>query len=95
MVGAEHAMHTASVIEHRQLYWRMRSVADRLRRELIERHASMTADERLQCAFALADGDARALASARGISDDEAKRVLRRQRQHNRRYSAARLALLP
>ena len=40
-------------------------------------------------------GDVRALASARGISDEEARRVLRRQRQHNRRYSAARLALLP
>jgi hypothetical protein len=73
----------------------MGSVADKLRRELIERQSSLTADERLQRAFALADGDVRALASARGISDEEARRVLRRQRQHNRRYSAARLALLP
>ena len=73
----------------------MRSVADALRRDLVVRLRRSTPDQRLQQAFALAEADAAAFASARGLSHQEAVNTLRRQRQHNRRTSKARLASLP
>jgi hypothetical protein len=72
----------------------MRSIADDLRIELRRASAGRSCDERLRDALALGRRDARLLAAARGITEDEAARALARQRQHGRRRSGCHEALL-
>jgi len=65
----------------------MRSVADDLRRESVERARRMTIAERVREAFELGDRDLAAFASFQGLSLPEARRRLDRQRQAGRRFS--------
>lgn len=67
----------------------MRSIADVLRRESAARLEGMTANERLELAFELADADVRLLMSARGVSAEEAERTFERARRHGRTPSGA------
>ena len=62
----------------------MKSVADVLRREQVQRIAALTPGERLQLAFELGDGDVALLAAAHGISEYEARRRIERSRQAGR-----------
>lgn len=65
----------------------MRSVADDLRRENLERARRMTIAERVREAFELGDRDLAAFAAFQGLSLTEARRRLDRQRQVGRRFS--------
>jgi hypothetical protein len=72
----------------------MRSVADDLRAELIERVLRMTPAERVALTGRLAEDDVRLFAAARQIDESRARRLLARQRQVGRRTSGAIAALL-
>lgn len=65
----------------------MRSVADDLRREDVDRARLMTVAERVREAFALGDRDLAAFAAFEGLSLPEARRRLDRRRQAGRRFS--------
>jgi len=62
-------------------------VADSLRAETAAADRARTPAERLLLALSLGDGDAALLAGARGLSAEEARHLLRRQRQAGRRPS--------
>ena len=62
-------------------------VAEELRRETDEAVRSMTATERFELALRLGDEAIETLAAARGISRDEARRILQKEKRHGRRYS--------
>jgi hypothetical protein len=66
----------------------MQSVADVLRQRTREDARRLTPGERIALALSLGDGDARLFAAARGVSVDEARRLLRARRQHGRRRSS-------
>ncbi|HEX2122928.1 MAG TPA: hypothetical protein VHL59_14950 [Thermoanaerobaculia bacterium] len=66
----------------------MRSkVAEALRRETEEEMLAMSPDERLALAFRLGEEAIETFAAARGISREEAKRLLAAERRRGRRYS--------
>jgi hypothetical protein len=67
----------------------VRSVADDLRRELRERGLRLTPAERVALALRLGDEDANRLATARGMSIEEARLLIRRSRQAGRTPSRA------
>ena len=67
----------------------MRSVADALRRELHDQVARLSPAERIELALRLGDEDVQALAAARGITLDDARRVFARARALGRRPSPA------
>jgi hypothetical protein len=67
----------------------MASVADSLARETLEEMRRLSADQRIELAFRLGLEVAQTLASARGISVDEARQILRRNKQIGRRPSKA------
>jgi len=66
----------------------MKSVADELRIEARAQQAARSVDDRLRDALRLGERDARLFAGVRGITVDEARRILSRQRQHGRMRSA-------
>ena len=66
----------------------MRSkVAEELRKETDDAVRAMSADERLALAFRLGDEAIETFALARGISHDEARRLLQKEKRQGRRYS--------
>lgn len=66
----------------------MRSkLAEELRRETYELVLELSPDERMALAFRLGDEAVANLAAARGITHEEAARLIRRQRRQGRRYS--------
>ena len=65
----------------------MKSVADALRAQRRTAETSRSTTARLRDGLALGERDARLLSSARGVSVDEARRLLARQRQQGRRRS--------
>ncbi len=67
----------------------MRSVADGLRAELVERVLQMTPADRVALTALLAADDVRLFAAARRIPEREARRLLMRQRRSGRRRSPA------
>lgn len=67
----------------------MRSVADDLRAELVDRVLQMTPAERVALTARLAEDDVRLFAAARMIPKSEARRLLMLQRRSGRRASAA------
>jgi hypothetical protein len=67
----------------------MASVADSLSRETLEEMRRLSADQRIELALRLGLEAAQTLASARGISVDEAREILRRNKQIGRRPSKA------
>jgi len=66
----------------------VRSIADDLRRETVERVKALAPAERIRLAIRLAERDAASYARARGLSLDEAREALARQRRRGRRPSA-------
>ena len=62
-------------------------VAEELRRETDEAVRAMTMEERMALALRLGDEAIETLAAARGITRDEARRVLEKEKRHGRRYS--------
>ena len=62
----------------------MRSAADDLRDELRRRTATLDPAARIELALSLGEQDVTALAEARGISREEAKRVFARARAAGR-----------
>ncbi len=66
----------------------MKSVADRLRDDTRRRDATLTPEARLQQALDLGAADVAALATARGISEREARAVFARSRRAGRVPSA-------
>jgi hypothetical protein len=66
----------------------MQSVADMLRDESRALDRARTPAERLRLALELGDADCRLLAAYRGISVEEARRILAHGRQHGRIRSA-------
>jgi hypothetical protein len=72
----------------------MRSVADSLRADTLAADARRAADQRLEIALRLGDADVSLLATARAMSDAEARRHIARQRQHGRRPSGCHQRLL-
>jgi len=62
-------------------------VADRLRSETAALDRARSPSERLLLALQLGDSDAALLAGARGVGEEAARRILRRQRQAGRRPS--------
>ena len=67
----------------------MRSVADQLRGEMVERVRQMTPAQRIALTARLAADDARLFAAAQRIDESKARRLLARQRQVGRRPSGA------
>ena len=66
----------------------MRSrVADEVRQATDRDIMEMSIDERIELAFRLGDEAVRTLAAARGISLEEAHRILEREKRRGRRYS--------
>jgi hypothetical protein len=65
----------------------MRSVADDLRSESRRDLARCTPAERLELAFRLGDDDIALLCAARGVSRDDAKRIVARSRAVGRARS--------
>jgi mevalonate pyrophosphate decarboxylase len=63
------------------------SIAGRLRREELERLLALSPSERIEIALGLGDSDAALFAAARAIPVEEARRLLRLQRQDGRRLS--------
>jgi len=72
----------------------MRSVADRLRGEIVERVLRMTPAERVDLTARLAEDDLRLFAAAHHVDQNEARGRLARQRQRGRHASGAVAALL-
>jgi hypothetical protein len=72
----------------------MKSVADDLRRDQLARLAMASAAERIALSVRLGEEAARMYAHHHGVSLDDAKRELQRQRQAGRRPSACHTALL-
>lgn len=62
-------------------------VADSVRDATREASRSLSAEERILLSLRLGDSDASILAGARGISLEEARRIIRAQRQAGRRPS--------
>jgi hypothetical protein len=62
----------------------MKSVADELRQRDREAARSLSAEQRLELAFALGEEGVTAFCAARGISREEGIRLLQRQRQAGR-----------
>jgi hypothetical protein len=67
----------------------MRSLADDLRSELRQRVAELSPAERIDLALRLGADDVRALATSRGISEAEARRIFTRARALGRQPSVA------
>jgi hypothetical protein len=67
----------------------MKSVADRLRRQTVASVLRLSAANRIDLALRLGDEDAARLAAARGISEAEARRLIRASRQIGRSRSSA------
>lgn len=67
----------------------MRSVADTLRRESLAGASSLSPSARLALALRLGTEDAQLLSRIRGISLEEAERVITRTRAHGRIASIA------
>ena len=63
----------------------MKSVADDLRKEQSVREAELSGSERVALALQLGRVAVRRLAVARGLSEEEARELLRRNRQAGRR----------
>lgn len=72
----------------------MRSVADELRREQLEKVQTLSADERLLLAFDLGETALEMYMGAQGLDREEAIRRLKRQRQAGRRPSKCMIDLL-
>jgi hypothetical protein len=72
----------------------MRSVADQLRAETHAAVARRAPAERIALALMLGDIDVRTFARARGVTEDEARRQLARQRQRGRVSSSCHERLL-
>ena len=72
----------------------MKSVADQLRRDQMAAQLRMSAAERIELSRRLGDQAAEAYATQNGVTTDEARRALQRQRQVGRRYSACHISLL-
>lgn len=66
----------------------MRSVADDFGRELRERVAALTFEERLRLSLELGEQAVAMYCARHGVSDDEARRVFERNKQIGRRPSA-------
>jgi hypothetical protein len=62
-------------------------IAEELRRETDEAVRQMTAGERMALALRLGDEAIETFAAARGITHDEARRLLQKEKRHGRRYS--------
>lgn len=66
----------------------MRSrVAEELRRETMQEMLALSPDERLALASKLGREAVDAFAAARGLTHDEALRLIQQQKQRGRRYS--------
>jgi hypothetical protein len=65
----------------------MESIGEKLRREEFERLLELSPAERLEIALELGDADAELFAAVRSIPVEEARRLLRLQRQNGRRRS--------
>jgi hypothetical protein len=65
----------------------MRSVADDLKADLIRQVREMSPEERIELALQLGDEDLEAFRQNYGLTQEEALRRLRLQRQQGRRYS--------
>ncbi len=72
----------------------MKSVLDQLRDEDREALLALTPTQRVTLALTLGERDLEAFRRARGLSRDEAARILERQKQHGRRASACLAALI-
>ena len=72
----------------------MNSVADQLRRDQIAKQLRMSATERMELSRQLGEQATEAYAAQHGLTAEEARRVLQRQRQTGRRYSACHTSLL-
>jgi hypothetical protein len=72
----------------------MKSVADQLRRDQMAQQLRMSAAERIELSRRLGEQAAEAYAAQNGVTTDEARRALQRQRQAGRRYSACHTSLL-
>lgn len=62
----------------------MRSVADEIREKQREEERKLSAEERLERAFALGEADLEAYRRAHGLTRQEARRQLQRRRQLER-----------
>lgn len=62
-------------------------VAEEVRRAQLRDVMSMTPSERVALALELGDEAVETFAAARGISQEEARRILQRERQRGRRFS--------
>lgn len=65
----------------------MRSVADDLREETRANARRMTIQARRELAFALGEKGLQRFCAARGVTREEGRRLLQRQRQQGRPYS--------
>ena len=66
----------------------MKSVADDLSREEMERTLLLSPDERMQIALRLGDEAVAIYAAANGVSESDARRILRQNSQFGRRPSS-------
>ena len=67
----------------------MSSVADFLRQETDRDVSRLSVSERVALAFELGDQAVAIFAAAKGLTRDEARRILRKNSQVGRRFSAA------
>lgn len=72
----------------------MKSVADQLRREQMAGQLRLSATDRMELSRRLGEQAAEAYAAQHGLTPEEARRALQRQRQTGRRYSACHTSLL-